>query len=126
MCATQIPHLYTPDLAADSWGAILWRAMGMKPRVTKAEIYSIVELDTGFYTLTARLPTESMTGPMWRLETARKSIVFVETLQAIKQKIERRITAGERGPPEGFELWARAEDAAQADVERERLRSQRP
>ena len=74
----------------------------MKSDVDVTEVYDVLELDADFYTLTARMPTSSKTGPLYRLFSWPQQIGVVETLKRMVREIKREIDQGKRQGPEGM------------------------
>lgn len=90
----------------------------MKPDVSLKEVYEILELDEDYYTLTARMPTASRTGPLYRLISMKQRDGYRETLQAMLAQIKKEVKAGEHGGPEGI-LVCVLKVARDADEEEE-------
>lgn len=86
------------------------------------EVYEILELDEDYYTLTARMPTASRTGPLYRLLSQKQRDGYRETLQAMLAQIRKEVKAGERGGPEGI-LVCVLKVARDADEEEEENRA---
>lgn len=81
----------------------LWRiATAIKPKAALRNVYEILIFDENFFTLTARMPTASGTGVMYRLLGVRERDSLRETLQAMVEQIKRELGEGKR---DESKLW---------------------
>lgn len=84
------------ELATQRWPNLWKIAASANPQAQLRDVYEVLELELGFYTLTARIPTPSKTGLMYRLFNTAKAENPRVTLQTMLESIQREINEGKR------------------------------